>query len=121
MKRALVAGAAVILGGMVPLSGCASFDPPKGPSPVGIWGEPDGPHLDLGEDGRLSGSDGCNRLMGTWEAEGQTVEFVGVATTMMACLDIDDWLSRLRTGTVDGDEMTIFNIDGGEIGLLARQ
>ena len=40
---------------------------------------------------------------------------------MMACLDVDDWLSRLRTGTVDGDEMTIFNIDGGEIGLLARQ
>ena len=44
-----------------------------------------------------------------------------MATTMMMCEDVDDWLARLHTGAVDGDALTIFNIDGQEIGVLDRQ
>lgn len=115
MKSTAIA-AALILGAMIPLSGCASSDP----SPVGTWGDLDIAYLELGEDGALSGSDGCNRLAGSWEAEGTTVTFVGVATTMRACMDVDDWLSRLDTGAVGRDEMTVFNVDGEQIGVLGR-
>lgn len=119
MSRTLSA-VGCILAAMVPLSGCASSEP-ESPSPVGIWGPTEGAHLELAEDGGLTGSDGCNRLMGSWEDTGEAVEFVGVATTMMMCEDVDDWLARLHTGAVDGDALTIFNIDGQEIGVLDRQ
>jgi putative lipoprotein len=34
---------------------------------------------------RIEGTGGCNRLMGSYELEGRTLHFKGVATTMMAC------------------------------------
>ena len=114
--RATAAGAALILGAMIPLSGCASSDS----SPVGTWGDPEVAYLELGPDGALSGSDGCNRLSGSWEADGDAVTFVGVAVTLRACVDVDDWLSRLDTAEVDRDSMTVFNPDGEQIGILDR-
>ncbi|WP_417070010.1 META domain-containing protein [Niveibacterium terrae] len=44
------------------------------------------PHLVIDGQGRLSGSGGCNRLMGSYRLEGSVVRFGPVATTMMACL-----------------------------------
>ena len=44
------------------------------------------PHLVLApEGGRVSGSDGCNRLVGTYALEGARLAFAGVAATRMAC------------------------------------
>lgn len=114
--RTTALGAALILGTMIPLSGCASSDP----SPVGTWGDPDVAYLELGEDGTLSGSDGCNRLSGTWRADGTAVTFVGVTVTLRACVDVDDWLSRLDTADVDRDSMTVFDPGGEQIGVLDR-
>jgi heat shock protein HslJ len=34
---------------------------------------------------RMSGSGGCNRLMGGYELEGDHLKFAGAARTMMAC------------------------------------
>lgn len=115
--RATALGAALILGVMIPLSGCAASDP----SPVGTWGESDGAYLELASDGALTGSDGCNRLMGKWEAEGTTVSFIGVATTMMACVDVDTWLSALDTAAVGADELAVFDVAGEQIGALPRR
>lgn len=42
-------------------------------------------HLVLGEDGRVSGSTGCNRLMGSYRLEGDTLTFSRLASTRMAC------------------------------------
>lgn len=42
-------------------------------------------HLILGEDGRVSGSTGCNRLMGSYRLEGDTLTFSRLASTRMAC------------------------------------
>lgn len=114
--RAISLGAALILGAMIPLAGCAS----SSDSPVGTWGDPDVAYLELGPDGALSGSDGCNRLSGSWEADGAAVTFVGVAVTMRACVDVDDWLGRLDTAEVDRDSMTVFNRAGEQIGILDR-
>lgn len=41
----------------------------------------------LTDDGnRISGSGGCNRLVGSYELEGHSLRFKPVATTMMACI-----------------------------------
>lgn len=46
---------------------------------------PQTPTLLLHADGSVSGSDGCNRLLGRYRIEGDSVEFSGLASTMMAC------------------------------------
>ena len=43
------------------------------------------PHLVFHEDGRLAGSDGCNRLAGRYALEGSSIEFFELAGTRMAC------------------------------------
>jgi heat shock protein HslJ len=42
-------------------------------------------HFDAGEK-RVSGSTGCNNLMGTYTVDGSALHFSPLATTMMACL-----------------------------------
>ena len=64
-------------------------------------------YLELAEDGGLTGSDGCNQLTGSWEVDGTEVDFGDLAATMMACEDVDTWLSGAESATVDGDEMTV--------------
>lgn len=114
--RATALGVALVLGAVLSVSGCASLEP----SAVGTWGDLDIAYLELGEDGALSGYDGCNRLAGTWESEGATVTFVGVATTMRACVDVDDWLGRLATAEVSREELTVLDSTGEQIGVLGR-
>lgn len=46
------------------------------------------PHLILASDElRVSGSGGCNRVMGSFELDGDRIRFNQVASTMMACAD----------------------------------
>jgi copper homeostasis protein (lipoprotein) len=42
-------------------------------------------HIVLGEDKRITGSDGCNLLNGGFTLEGDRLAFSRIATTMMAC------------------------------------
>jgi len=92
--------------------------------PVGTWGDPSTasePYLSLADGGALTGSDGCNRLTGSWSVdEGEQVLFEDVAMTRRFCEDVDDWLSRLSAATVSGDTMTVLGQDGAEIGQLER-
>ena len=89
---------------------------------TGTWGEEsDGqPHLVLEEGGMLSGTDGCNRLSGSWEQDGDMITFGEVATTMMACPDVDTWLMDLDTARIDGDTLHVSDASGTEIGSLAK-
>lgn len=94
------------------------------PDPVGTWGsEAEGqPHLVLDEGGELSGSDGCNRLSGSWEQmDDGKVEFGTVAATLMACPDVDTWLAQLSSATIDGTTMHVQDTAGVEIGTLNKQ
>ncbi len=74
------------------------------------------PHLVLhGEDGRLAGSGGVNRLMGGYTVDGGAVSFTQVATTMMAGPPeamqqeqvILGALGRVRGFRVAGDRLTL--------------
>ena len=111
--------AAIAATALLGLSGCAAE--PEGAA--GTWGssEQGQPQLELAKDGKLSGTDGCNRLVGNWSEKGGVVEFGQVASTMMACQDVDTWLSGLVTGEVNGDELIIKGEGGKQIGTLKRQ
>lgn len=90
---------------------------------VGIWGDAaasDKPSLEFTTDGTLSGSDGCNRITGSWTAEGEVVVFGPMASTKMACEGVETWLIDPASATVKGDVLTVSNSDGKEIGTLNR-
>lgn len=90
---------------------------------VGVWGDPDAertPSIVFAEDGSLSGTDGCNRLVGSWTADGDTVEFGPLASTRMACEGVDTWLSGGVSGTWTHTSLVIRDGDGAQIGTLER-
>ncbi|MDI6021929.1 META domain-containing protein [Leucobacter sp. UT-8R-CII-1-4] len=90
---------------------------------VGKWGDPkstDKPSLEFTADGTLSGSDGCNRITGTWTAEGEVVVFGPMASTKMACEGVETWLIDPASATVKGDVLTVSDSKGKEIGTLDR-
>lgn len=92
-------------------------------SAVGSWGEPDErgrPSLLLAADGGLTGSDGCNRLMGSWTADGTTVTFSPLASTMMFCEGVDTWLLGAASAELTGDTLVVRDAAGAEIGTLER-
>jgi heat shock protein HslJ len=110
------------------LAGCAANAGSGGSTaetsgPVGHWGDTamqTEPSLVLAEDGILSGTDGCNRLRGSWSADGETIIFQQLASTRMACPDVDMWLAGLATATIDDQTLTILDASGAEIGALPR-
>ena len=83
------------------------------------------PYFRIGDDGRLSGNDGCNALMGSAKVDGDTVAFSPVATTRKACDPETTELSRTilaalngeATVKVDGDDMSLTNVADGNVGL----
>lgn len=92
-------------------------------SAVGTWNgdaPKHTPNLTLSEDGRLTGTDGCNRLFGSWKEEADGIVFVQVASTMMLCHGVNVWLSKLATASIDGDTMTVQDSEGEPVGTLTR-
>jgi heat shock protein HslJ len=119
------AGAALLLAGCAGSSGSATPPTPLDPAEVaGVWAdtsETPAPSLMLAPDGSLTGTDGCNRLTGTWELDDDgTIEFGDFAATRMACEGVDTWLSGAEDATVSGTTMTVFGAKDREIGTLER-
>lgn len=90
---------------------------------VGVWGQADSgePSLEFADDGSFSGTDGCNRLMGSYELAGMTIELGDVAMTRMACPDVEVWLVDPATATIAGNSLEISDGAGTIIGTLDRQ
>ncbi|CAN5290198.1 hypothetical protein BH09ACT6_BH09ACT6_13680 [soil metagenome] len=102
-----------------------STDPKVGPQgrPIGYWTQtrtPTSPFLSIASDGTYSGSDGCNRLTGSWSSNSdESIVFSQGAMTLMACEGVDDWLGRAATGSVRAGVMTIQAADGTVLGQLS--
>jgi heat shock protein HslJ len=113
--RALGALAVVLL-----LAGCTGH--PGDGTVAGRWGSTAAgrPNLDIREDGAFTGSDGCNHLSGTARIDGDRVSFGAIASTLMACEGVDEWLARASAATVSGDTMTVKDEAGATIGTLRR-
>lgn len=125
MRNVIIGGGAVI--SLLVLTGCLGGQgSAQGGDidPVGTWGDPSveaEPYLSLAEDGSLTGSDGCNRLSGSWSVdEADQVLFEDVASTRMFCEGVDDWLTGLTAAEIAGTTMTVLGQDGSEIGQLER-
>lgn len=80
------------------------------------------PHLVLDGRGKLSGSGGCNRLIGGYTLEGAALSFGPVATTMRACLcgGADERrflaaLGRAARWRTEGCELSLSDAQGREI------
>nr|WP_231713158.1 META domain-containing protein [Arthrobacter sp. zg-Y769] len=101
-----------------------SGDPTPAADVTGAWGDtadPEAPSLDFSPDGRVSGTDGCNRLMGHWSISGNRVTLRDMATTLMACPPgMDTWLAAGAAADVDGGTLRIYDQSGIEIGVLER-
>jgi len=68
------------------------------------------------EGGRVTGSGGCNRLMGTYVADGSALHFNGVASTRMACMhgmEIETsflaTLEHVRSWKVTGQQLDLLD------------
>lgn len=115
-------------------------DPAPAEAPTGSWildemrGEApiqDAPaSFDIAEDGTVSGTGGCNRMMGRAEIDGSTVLFGQLASTMMACPDammaqeqgFFAVLSETRQWQIDAQEGRLRLLDeaGEVIAVLSR-
>ena len=103
------------------LAGCAGT--PSGAAVVGTWGSTAAkqPNLTIENDGAFSGTDGCNRLTGRGSIDGDSITFGPIASTMMACTGVDEWLGKAATGTAKGNTMVVYDISGNQIGSLPKK
>lgn len=90
---------------------------------VGAWGQeaPEQPSLVITEDKSFSGTDGCNRLVGGYSVDGDTLTFEQTASTRMACTGVDTWLEHLATAKIVGDSLEVSDAAGSVIGTLPKQ
>lgn len=102
------------------LVACSSTD---SASAAGTWGvdAPGQPQLVLADDGTLSGTDGCNRLTGSWKQGGDRVELYPLASTMMFCEGVDTWLVMATDLEMEDQVVHVFDAEGTELGTLERQ
>jgi len=68
---------------------------------------------------RVAGSGGCNRLMGSYQLDGDSLTFGLIATTMMACLDSMDTerafvnaLKTVKKWKIIGQQLDLLDSDG---------
>ena len=84
------------------------------------------PHLVLGgKEGRMHGFAGCNRMMGGYELQGNSLKFKGVAVTMMACptgmeteAAFTKALERVAGYRLDAASLTLLDGDGKVLAQL---
>ncbi|EGD53559.1 META domain-containing protein [Gordonia neofelifaecis] len=86
------------------------------------------PYFEIADDGRLSGSTGCNRMTGTAQVDGDRITFSPIATTRIACDPETTEVERTvlaaldgaATVEVDGDDMSLTNVAHGDVGLRLK-
>lgn len=84
---------------------------------------PETPFFQIGRDGKVSGHDGCNRFMGAVRlGENQRIEFSELATTRMACPQMEDaqqvtdMLETAYRYLIDHDRLVFFGPDSRVLG-----
>lgn len=113
--------------GIAVLIGCGEEDDPGAaagaPSLEGVpWALESGPSMSF-EDGKVSGSTGCNRFTTSYTQDGDTLEIATPATTRMACAPPADAaereflaaLERVEGWRIDNGELALVDGDGKEL------
>lgn len=120
---ALLAGCAALNGGAGANSGAGDDEMVAQSEVVGTWtsDEKGKPTLTFDDSGEVSGTDGCNGITSTYKVDGDRVLIESFASTLKACLGVDDWLRGVREVQLSNDELQVFNSKGAEIGTLQRE
>lgn len=79
-------------------------------------------------EGRLAGSGTCNRLLGSYQTEGQTLSFSNTGTTMMACppalmnqeRKLLDLLTQVQRWQIDATGALVLTAKNGQT-IVARR
>lgn len=93
--------------------------------PVEVYQDQREPSLVLAiEENRLSGSDGCNQIMGTYQLREDKLKFSRIASTMMACNQGMDtaqavhfMLEKVRYWQIEGQHLELADVEGN---VMAR-
>ncbi len=82
-------------------------------------------HLKFESGGRISGSDGCNRITATYDLRGDRVTFRQGAATQMACLNTSgieqpfrDALTKAARLTVASDRLELLDASGARLAVF---
>jgi heat shock protein HslJ len=82
-------------------------------------------HLLFDAAGRVSGSDGCNRITGSYQVKGDALTFGPMAATRMACVNTaaveEAFRSALKSAsrfTIAGDRLELFDAAGTRVGAF---
>jgi len=82
-------------------------------------------HLIFQADGRLSGSDGCNRISGTYQRAGDALTFGQLVGTQMACVNTGEIQQAFHEAvknavrlTVSGDRLRLLDSAGTQVALF---
>jgi len=85
-------------------------------------------YLQFESGGRISGSDGCNRLTGTYQLDGERVAFGQMASTQMLCLNSSgtedpfrDALKNATRLTVTRERMELFDATGTRLAVFSSE
>jgi len=85
-------------------------------------------HLQFEAGGRVSGSDGCNRIAGAYQLKGDSITFGEMLGTQMACLDTEgteglfhDALKNAARLAIAGDQLELFDGTGKRVALFAAR
>ena len=80
------------------------------------------------ETGRISGSTGCNRLIGGYRVSGDRITIDQAGATMMACVDgaeaerpFLDAIERTARWRVRGRELTLYDASGASLAQFVAQ
>ena len=86
------------------------------------------PHLVFRRNGRVSGSDGCNRLTGAFDVAGDAISFGVIASTRMACPDtgaIENGFREALRATARwrriADRLELIDASGATVALFAAR
>ncbi len=85
-------------------------------------------HLLFETGGRMSGSDGCNRMNGNYKRDGETLTFGQMAMTQMACIDAEEIQRSFREAmkattrfNITGDRLELFDAAGTRVAAFTAQ
>lgn len=85
-------------------------------------------HLVFEADGRVSGSDSCNRMSGGYELKGDAIKFNRMMGTLMGCPNVGDVDRAFREAlasasrlSVVGDRLELFDAAGKRVALFAAR
>lgn len=112
-----------LLGALATTAACSTnaVAPVEAADVVGSWGTSTSygqAYLVLDEDGSAVGSDGCNRLTGTWQVGGKGVSFSAWTSTTAACPETDGWLGSAVGARLEDGDLLLVDRDNLHLGTL---